>query len=937
MLQKSAISPGVPLKPSMDFLLLREEAMQVIRQLAGSTGDGKAWTDHNLHDPGITILEQLCYALTDLGYRLQFSVPELLADSAAGRNEVLPGMPGIADVLPSAPTTAEDWRKVMLDVEGTRAVHLTPIQDPSPNLFFDATHTELRSIPSQPDGLRRIAIRGLHEIAVDAEEGKFQEARQALWELYHSQRPIGEDMENFVQLLPAPLWLKADIELEPGVDPEQVLALVLLQADQYLAPLARFHTLSQMLGTGMGIDAIFEGPLLKNGFLDGSELANGSAKSVFYLSRIIEQAYGVKGVKDVRSMELYAPGTAINVDEGVHYWVPTVTRGMVPRLEPEITHIKVRFNGVIKRIDGQRVQEIFHQLREQVTARSPQPLPSLNGKVRNRKVAAYQSIQHQFPDNYGINAHGLPLDANLLRQAQAHQLKTWLLFFEQILADYFAKAGNLGHLFALKDGIATDYPVGNLEDVPLLAESYFQPGVAPQPTDEDKIGGLQRLERMLSHLIARYAHEVRFFPPTNQAQTSPLTEAQSHVTNMLSLYRDMPLLTRARGQGPDLLAPPNPAEPGGLKTRLARLLGLRPNDPDILRINDLRDLADGVDFLMIEHVFLRPLPQDYAHDKMLFRFRTGKVSRIIRLQSQIDPDKFKFRCYSSGLRNLKDGDEIEITFQGHSGKLRKPVEDVRKVEGCFTIAVPIELAKSTTGNPQAASWNKISGNDANLYAEAWSLQVTYLFPSYDPRYQEGYQREYVEQLLRQETPAHIATHIDWLDSVEMQIACDRYARWRAAHQSYLHDKSTGSVGQADLLVNLRHRRNALLRSILSGEIEPLGDLPVQVQAWQTATIREEENHDITVLGTLANAGTLKVKLRILQEGIEYRLVLNQAPDEMGAYPVVAEGQMQPDGSLQCSLPKSGMSKGSQALAVWALDPVQQVGCLLQQKITLTLT
>lgn len=138
-------------------------------------------------------------------------------------------------------------------------------------------------------------------------------------------------------------------------------------------------------------------------------------------------------------------------------------------------------------------------------------------------------------------------------------------------------------------------------------------------------------------------------------------------------------------------------------------------------------------------------------------------------------------------------------------------------------------------------------------------------------------------------------------------------------------------------MNLRHRRNALLRSILSGEIEPLGDLPVQVQAWQTATIQEDETHNFTVLGTLANAGTLKVKLRILQQDVEYRLVLDQAPDEMGAYPVVAEGQLQPDGSLQFSLPKTGMSKGSQALAVWALDPVQQVGCLLHQKITLTLT
>ncbi|MFN8395702.1 MAG: hypothetical protein U0176_13775 [Bacteroidia bacterium] len=937
MLQKSAISPGVPLKPSMDFLLLREEAMQVIRQLAGSTGDGKSWTDHNLHDPGITILEQLCYALTDLGYRLQFSVPELLADSPAGRDEVLPGMPGIAEVLPSAPTTAEDWRKVMLDVEGTRSVHLNPLPDPSPNLYFDTVNTELKSIPSQPDNLRRIAIRGLHEIAVDAEEGKFQEARQALWELYHSQRPVGEDMENFVQLLPAPLWLKADLDLEPGVDPEQVVALVLLQADQYLAPLARFHTLSQMLGTGMGIDAIFEGPLLKNGFLDSAELANGTAKSVFYLSRIIEQAYGVKGVKDVRSMELYATGTAINVDDGVHYWVPTVTKGMVPRLEPEIQYITVRFNGVVKRIDGQRVRDIFTELRNQVTARSTQSPPGSDISVRNRKVAAYQSIQHQFPDNYGINAHGLPVDANLLRQAQAHQLKTWLLFFEQILSDYFAKAGNLGHFFALRDGVTTDYPGGDLSDVPLLQHSFRQGGHTSKISDQTKLQGLHRLERLLSHLIARYGHEVRFFPPTNQPQLTPLAEAEGHVGNMLALYRDMPLLTRARGQGPNVFAPPQPDAPGGLKTRIARLLGLRPTDPDIGRIHDLQNLAEQVDFLMVEHIHLRPLPQDYAQAKMLFRFRTGKISRIVRLRSNIDPDRYKFRCLSSGLRTLETGDVIEITFQGHAGKLRRAVEDVRKVAGLFTVAVPKELATSEKGNPQAGSWNKISGGDANLYADAWSLQVTYLFPSYDPRYQEAYQREYVEQLLRQETPAHVAIHIDWLDSVEMQHACARYARWRVAHQSYLQDKSIGSVHNSDLLMELRHARNQLIGSIMAGEVEPLTDLPVMVQAWAQATVTQDDHHNFTVTGTLSGAGTLTVKLPTLEPGIEYRLAEDVAPNDDGLYPVIAEGQMQPDGSLKFSLTKSGMSKGSNSFAVWALDPVQQVGALLHQKITLTLT
>ncbi len=45
----------------LSFETLRNEG---IGHIAGFSG--KIWTDHNLHDPGITILEVLCYVLSDI-------------------------------------------------------------------------------------------------------------------------------------------------------------------------------------------------------------------------------------------------------------------------------------------------------------------------------------------------------------------------------------------------------------------------------------------------------------------------------------------------------------------------------------------------------------------------------------------------------------------------------------------------------------------------------------------------------------------------------------------------------------------------------------------------------------------------------------------------------------------------------------------------------
>ncbi len=49
-----------PADHALDYDTLRREGIKHIER-PGST----FWTDYNTHDPGITILEQLCYAITN--------------------------------------------------------------------------------------------------------------------------------------------------------------------------------------------------------------------------------------------------------------------------------------------------------------------------------------------------------------------------------------------------------------------------------------------------------------------------------------------------------------------------------------------------------------------------------------------------------------------------------------------------------------------------------------------------------------------------------------------------------------------------------------------------------------------------------------------------------------------------------------------------------
>lgn len=100
---------------SADFDLLLNQARLHLRDLAG-----KVWTDHNAHDPGMTILETLCFAIADLSYRTSFDVKDLMAGYTGGLD--LPEDLPLADIaLPNHPLTIRDLRKVLLDLKDPNA------------------------------------------------------------------------------------------------------------------------------------------------------------------------------------------------------------------------------------------------------------------------------------------------------------------------------------------------------------------------------------------------------------------------------------------------------------------------------------------------------------------------------------------------------------------------------------------------------------------------------------------------------------------------------------------------------------------------------------------------------------------------------------------------------------------------------------------------
>ncbi len=100
---------------SQDYERLRKEGLLHIEKLAS-----KLWTDYNTHDPGITLLEILCYAITDLGYRSNHDIKDILTKETNGVSKIRGQFHTALEIFSCEPVTFNDLRKLIIDIDGIR-------------------------------------------------------------------------------------------------------------------------------------------------------------------------------------------------------------------------------------------------------------------------------------------------------------------------------------------------------------------------------------------------------------------------------------------------------------------------------------------------------------------------------------------------------------------------------------------------------------------------------------------------------------------------------------------------------------------------------------------------------------------------------------------------------------------------------------------------
>jgi hypothetical protein len=240
--------------PAMDYAFLRQEGIRHLERLAGPL-----WTDFNAHDPGITILEQLCYALTDLAYRINYALPDLLSTA---NEDPYGSLYSPGQILTSDPVTLTDLRKLVIDVAGVKNAWIEKVEEQQTPLYFNEGERQL-SVTTQPDSSDPVALKGLYRVLIeksDLNDIDGTVVQREVTRRLHAHRNLCEDFEEIRILDPQLVAVYARIEIGQVDDAEDLLVTVYQRIAEYISPAIRFSTLSQLLAAGKRVDEIFDGP-----------------------------------------------------------------------------------------------------------------------------------------------------------------------------------------------------------------------------------------------------------------------------------------------------------------------------------------------------------------------------------------------------------------------------------------------------------------------------------------------------------------------------------------------------------------------------------------------------------------------------------------------------------------------------------------------------
>ncbi|QHI35485.1 hypothetical protein IMCC3317_08310 [Kordia antarctica] len=797
------IPSNVSFKDDLDFEYLRDAGQQYIEELSR-----KIWTDYNIHDPGITIMELLCYAITDLGLRIDQPIENLVSSPENNFERMHEQFKSAKNILTCKPVTAIDYRKLFIDIKGVKncwlAIHQLPlhtecnIADPKVS-FQPFTGSEYST--------ESFNVKGLYTILVDFDEDEvYIEADiiAAIFTKYHQNRNLCEDLVEVLKVPKQCIRVCTQVQLENAADEEKVHATIQFEVGQYLSPSLRANSLTEMLDKELSSDKIFEGPILENGFLTPEALEKSELRKEVRLSdimNIIMQIDGVKLIEDI-SIDNCPPKNDgdsdcnQNITANSDAWIICIEENHLPILCDQST-FKYKKGFLPVGLNQEKVDEYTEELEAEDKASQEKSFDDLPMPLGTYSKIKYNTVQHHLPENYGISKYGLSNTVSDERKVKAKQLQAYLLFFDQVLGTYFSHLEHTKTLLSADETLQQTYFFKAVEGINGI-ENLLADFPSYQENVENIIDKLEdfneRRNELLDHLIARFAEVFEDYTNTMHKLfgTSKDSVERNIINTKNKFIKEYDIISSERGLAFNYRRPSqwNTNNVSGFQKRIALLSGLddysrRDLFNDNITIQTLKrfTIADGV------HIEYRW--QIKSDDKVYLSSRKDFKSKQLAITELLEVLKLATNQNNYVLRRTKTASKrYYIALVNEKGKVIgrqynhyyatkekaeekriatiKFIDDLLFDEGFYLIENILTLPYHTGDIGELNECLPLCINECGTCAEIdpFSYQVTIIFPGYTSRFSNIDFRIFMEDLIRRELPAHIQPRICWVGHID---------------------------------------------------------------------------------------------------------------------------------------------------------------------------
>jgi hypothetical protein len=839
----STIPKKVATEDDLDFFYLRKKGIAYIEQLGG-----RLWTDFNSHDPGITMLEMLCYAITDLGMRMDLPIENILASDQKSKG-IASQFFKASEVLPTSPVTALDYRKLFIDIDGVKncwpAKHKKTVYV---NCKEDQLSYDYKDFTEVPRGFKKqIELKGLYDLYVDFESKKPSEinsVKEKIRAKYHANRNLCEDLINIIKVDEYPIKICASIEVDTQADEEMVHALVLQALDGYLSTTVHFYSVQQMMDKGYTSLEIFDGPILENGFIDTKELIEAELTSEVRLSDIIKLIMNVPGVITIKDISL---GNCGDGEPDANQWLICLKEYQKPVIcyKSVFNYNKGLLPLNINKTQVQLYLDEFEAAKDEATDFSGhnKELKLPNGNYLD--IESYTTIQNDFPDTYGIGENGLPSRASVARKSQAKQLKGYLLFFDQILGSYFKHLGQVNEILSVSGNLTKTFFTQAIKDIEGLSEL-----VSDYPENNDEYlteilfkqldNNIERRNNILDHLLGRFAERFSEYVFINKSIYGTATDEVVLKTKE-DFLKDYKIVSKDRGNSFNYYKQPNSNlwdtdNVSGVKKRISRLLGIKDYNRRHLSDSfvDLYHFVDSDNQLVYrwrirdtENNIILSATDEYYDTSAANRELYFAVLQIIQTREynveeafkngisdpevidniqihQADSGKYSYDIINPLIKDEDNADRIiakRYTYYDTLEEVKQSILDliyfmkeVFTEEGMFIVEHMILRpdVNQTTVNPE--TFLPICTDECKNCEplDPYSYRVSIVLPGYTLRFANTDFRNYMEKVIKEELPAHVLAKICWIGHRKNEIdnpAENELLQFENTYKAYLFAKT----------------------------------------------------------------------------------------------------------------------------------------------------